>query len=97
MKVLVTGSKGFVGKNLCSVIRRREDLVVYEYDLNNASDDLDSALSQVDCIFHLAGVNRPKDKAEFETGNAGSIEDICQKLTADGSQAQNRAFIFYTG
>jgi UDP-2-acetamido-2,6-beta-L-arabino-hexul-4-ose reductase len=70
-----------VGKNLCSVIRRCEDLVVYEYDLNYSSDDLYSALSQADCIFHLAGVNRPKDKAEFETGNAGSIENICQKLT----------------
>ena len=82
-KVLVTGSKGFVGKNLCAV-RRREDVELYEYDVNNKPEDLDSALREVDCIIHLAGVNRPKNPGEFETGNTGSIDEICVKLKAIG-------------
>ena len=79
-RVLVTGSKGFVGRNLCSVLRRREDIELYEYDVNNKPEDLDSALGKVDCIIHLAGVNRPEDPKEFETGNAGSLKEICSKL-----------------
>ena len=79
-KVLVTGSMGFVGRNLCAVLRQREDIELYEYDVNNKPEDLDSALGKIDCIIHLAGVNRPEDPKEFETGNAGSLEEICSKL-----------------
>ena len=79
-KVLVTGSKGFVGKNLCAVLRRSEDVELYEFDVDNRSEDLDSALGKVDCIIHLAGVNRPEDPREFETGNTGSLKEICSKL-----------------
>ncbi|MBW2660879.1 MAG: NAD-dependent epimerase/dehydratase family protein, partial [Deltaproteobacteria bacterium] len=79
-KVLVTGSNGFIGKNLCAVLRRHEDVELYEYDVKNNSEDLDIALGKIDCIIHLAGVNRPKNPDEFETGNAGSIKDICIKL-----------------
>ena len=70
-KVLVTGSKGFVGRNLCAVLRRREDVELYEYDVNSKPEDLDSALGKIDCIIHLAGVNRPENPDEFETGNTG--------------------------
>jgi UDP-2-acetamido-2,6-beta-L-arabino-hexul-4-ose reductase len=83
-KVLVTGSKGFVGRNLCAVLRRREDVELYEYDVDNKPEDLDSALREVDCIIHLAGVNRPENPDEFETGNTGSIDEICVKLKAIG-------------
>ncbi|MDL1980913.1 MAG: NAD-dependent epimerase/dehydratase family protein [Deltaproteobacteria bacterium] len=79
-RVLVTGSKGFVGKNLCAVLRRREDVELYKYDLNSDISELYEALQQVDCIIHLAGVNRPEDPGEFETGNAGSLKEICSKL-----------------
>ena len=79
-KVLVTGSKGFVGKNLCAVLRRRDDVELYEYDLDKKPAELNVALQQVDCIIHLAGVNRPEDPGEFETGNAGSLKEICSKL-----------------
>jgi len=79
-KVLVTGSNGFVGRNLCAVLRLREDVELYEYDVNNRLEDLDRALGKVDCIIHLAGVNRPEDPREFETGNAGSLKEICLKL-----------------
>ncbi len=79
-KVLVTGARGFVGRNLCSVLGRRDDIELYEFDIDNNPAELDTALQQVDCIIHLAGVNRPEDPKEFETGNVGSIKDICDKL-----------------
>ena len=79
-KVLVTGSKGFVGRNLCAVLKRREDIELYEYDIDKKQAELNVALQQVDCIIHLAGVNRPQKPDEFETGNVGSIKDICDKL-----------------
>ena len=83
-RVLVTGSKGFVGRNLCAVLRRCEDVELYEYEVNSKPEDLDSALREVDCIIHLAGVNRPEDPKEFETGNAGSLKEICSKLQEVG-------------
>jgi UDP-2-acetamido-2,6-beta-L-arabino-hexul-4-ose reductase len=79
-KVLVTGSKGFVGKNLCAVLRRCEDVELYEYDIDKKQAELNIALQQVDFIIHLAGVNRPEDTNEFETGNAGSLKEICSKI-----------------
>ena len=79
-RVLVTGSMGFVGRNLCAVLRRREDVEFYEYDTDNKQEELDVALQQVDCIIHLAGVNRPQKPDEFETGNVGLTEEICGKL-----------------
>ena len=83
-KVLVTGSKGFVGKNLCAVLRRREDVKLYEYDIDNKPAELDAALQRVDCIIHLAGVNRPQNPDEFETGNVGFVDEICGKLQGLG-------------
>jgi UDP-2-acetamido-2,6-beta-L-arabino-hexul-4-ose reductase len=76
-KVLVTGSKGFIGRNLCAALRRREDVELYEYDVNSKPEDLHSALGKIDCIIHLAGVNRPQKPDEFETGNVGLTEEIC--------------------
>jgi UDP-2-acetamido-2,6-beta-L-arabino-hexul-4-ose reductase len=83
-KVLVTGSKGFVGKNLCTVLRRREDVELYEYDVDSKPEELDSVLGKVDCIIHLAGVNRPENPDEFETGNTDSLKGICSKLQEIG-------------
>lgn len=80
MKILVTGAKGFVGKNLCSVLRAREGDDLFEYDVDSKPADLDAALKEADVIYHLAGVNRPLHPEEFETGNTGSIEEICIKL-----------------
>ena len=82
MKILVTGAKGFVGKNLCCALynlqdgkdRTRPDLhidEVYEYDLDTPEEKLDEYCERADFVFHLAGVNRPKDNAEFVKGNFG--------------------------
>ncbi|SMC43357.1 UDP-2-acetamido-2,6-beta-L-arabino-hexul-4-ose reductase [Desulfocicer vacuolatum DSM 3385] len=79
-KILVTGSKGFVGRNLCAVLRQHEDIILYEYDVNSQPEELDDFLAEADCIIHLAGVNRPENPDEFETGNTGSIDEICLKL-----------------
>ena len=82
MKILVTGAKGFVGKNLCCALynlqagkdRTRQNLhidEIYEYDLDTPEEKLDEYCEKADFVFHLAGVNRPKDNAEFMQGNFG--------------------------
>ena len=82
MNILVTGAKGFVGKNLCAALknirdgkdRTRPDLhidEVFEYDLDTPKEKLDESCERADFVFHLAGVNRPKDNAEFMQGNFG--------------------------
>ncbi len=97
MKVLVTGAKGFVGKNLVCALknvqegkdRTRGDLQIeqiWEYDLDTPASVLDEACAEADFVFHLAGVNRPKDKAEFMTGNAGFTETLLQKLRDCGNR-----------
>ena len=79
-KVLVTGANGFIGKNLCTVLQRCEDVKLYEYDIGKKQAELNTVLQQVDCIIHLAGVNRPQEPDEFVTGNVGLTEEICDKL-----------------
>jgi UDP-2-acetamido-2,6-beta-L-arabino-hexul-4-ose reductase len=86
MNVLVTGSKGFVGRNLCSVLLTMSNVSVLEFDCDNTPAELETMLGEADVIFHLAGVNRPKNEEEFKSGNAGLTEDICTIL-----QRLNRA------
>ena len=81
MKILVTGAKGFVGRNLCLTLEQMPDIEVLKYDLGDEAK-LDSYIAECDFVMHLAGVNRPKDPAEFTTGNAVFTEDILEKLAA---------------
>ena len=81
MKILVTGAKGFVGRNLCLTLEQMPDIEVLKYDLGDEAK-LDSYIAECDFVIHLAGVNRPKDPAEFQTGNAVFTEDILEKLAA---------------
>lgn len=81
MKVLVTGAKGFVGRNLCLTLEQMPDIEVLKYDLGD-EPKLDDYVAQCDFVMHLAGVNRPKDPAEFKTGNTVFTEDILEKLAA---------------
>lgn len=71
MKILVTGAKGFIGKNLIAELRNKQYGDIYEYDLDTDSSLLDSYCREADFVFHLAGVNRPDDAAEFMRGNYG--------------------------
>jgi UDP-2-acetamido-2,6-beta-L-arabino-hexul-4-ose reductase len=80
MNVLVTGSKGFVGRNLCSVLRLLSHVTVLEFDCDNVPEELEGMLAEAEVIFHLAGVNRPKNDEEFKSGNAGLTEEICAIL-----------------
>ena len=81
MKVLVTGAKGFVGRNLCLSLGQMPDIEVLKYDLGDEAK-LDGFLAECDFVMHLAGVNRPKDPEEFKAGNAVFTEDILEKLAA---------------
>ena len=82
MKILVTGAKGFVGRNLCAQLRNIQegkakcygDVVVeavYEYDIDSTAAELDAYCRDCDFVFNLAGVNRPKTQEEFMQGNFG--------------------------
>lgn len=84
MKILITGSDGFVGRNLKVALKRLEGLTLYEYDLETGADVLEEGLLQADLVFHLAGVNRPQTDEEFHTGNTGSTEEMCRKLKETG-------------
>ncbi len=84
MRILVTGANGFVGKNLCVELARREGVRLWRYDLESAPGDLDEALASAEVIFHLAGVNRPRNADEFRAGNTGFTDEICRKLIDSG-------------
>ena len=81
--VLVTGSAGFLGKNLCTHLTCRNDLIVNQYDLApppTPPSDLQKFVAEADVIFHLAGVNRPENVADFEKGNAGFTQMLVDLL-----------------
>jgi UDP-2-acetamido-2,6-beta-L-arabino-hexul-4-ose reductase len=80
MEILVTGSNGFVGRNLCSALRTMENVRLSAYDCDNTPSELERILGEAEVIFHLAGVNRPKSEEEFKTGNVGLTEEICSIL-----------------
>lgn len=82
MKILVTGAKGFVGKNHCAQLKNIKDGKdrrfpelridgVFEYDLDSTPEELDAWCKEADFVFNLAGVNRPKETSEFMEGNFG--------------------------
>ncbi|GGI67295.1 UDP-2-acetamido-2,6-beta-L-arabino-hexul-4-ose reductase [Shewanella gelidii] len=84
MKILVTGAEGFIGKNLCFQLVESGFDDLLKIDRDNSKDDLDNALKVADFIFHLAGVNRPKNESEFREGNANLTSYIVAKLQEFG-------------
>ena len=93
MKILVTGAKGFVGKNLCAQLNNIKDgkarcygdlqiEAVFEYDLDSTPEQLDQWCKECDFVFNLAGVNRPKDNDEFMKGNFGFASTLLDTLKA---------------
>lgn len=79
--VLVTGSNGFVGRNLVAHLQPDENIRLLRFDVHNTDQELVAYLKQADFVFHLAGVNRPEHESEFQTGNAdltGQIVEILQ-------------------
>lgn len=97
MKILVTGAKGFVGKNLCAALRNIKDGkdrrfpelkidAVYEYDIDNTAEELDAWCRDCDFVFNLAGVNRPKETSEFMAGNFGFASTLLDTLKKYGNK-----------
>lgn len=93
MKILVTGAKGFVGKNLVAELHNRKESGycniedVFEFDINTDATLLDNYAKEVDFVFHLAGVNRPKDEKEFMEGNYGFTTTLLNALKKYGNKA----------
>ena len=99
MRVLVTGAKGFVGRNLCCALKNIRDgkdrreryqgflpLEVLEYDVDSTPEELEEYCTRADFVFNLAGVNRPKEKAEFMEGNFGFASELLDRLEAHGNR-----------
>ena len=97
MNILITGSKGFVGKNLCEVLktladgrnRTHPDLSVgdiFEYDIDTDPSLLDKYCAKADFVFNLAGVNRPRDNCEFMQGNFGFASTLLNTLKKHGNK-----------
>ncbi len=95
MKILVTGARGFVGKNLVETLKavaagkdrfhslklkEDEELIIYEYDIDSTPADLEKYCADCDFVFNLAGVNRPKDNSEFMAGNFGFASTLLDTL-----------------
>lgn len=80
MKILVTGANGFIGKNLIANLKHKEYTNILEYDLNTNPALLDEYCKEADFIYHLAGVNRPKDQSEFMKGNFGLTFNLIKLL-----------------
>lgn len=86
MKILVTGAKGFVGKNLIAELRNRGYHDIYEYDLDTKEELLDTYCRDCDFVFNLAGVNRPKEASEFMDGNFGFVSRLLDNLDRFGNK-----------
>ncbi|RGV30818.1 NAD-dependent epimerase/dehydratase family protein, partial [Bacteroides uniformis] len=97
MKILVTGVRGFVGRNLVSQLHNirdgkarnygiaGEELAIYEYDMDSDPAELDVYCRQADFVFNLAGVNRPQDASEFMKGNFGFASTLLDTLKKYGN------------
>ena len=98
MKILVTGAKGFVGKNLCSQLKNIKDGKarcygdlrideVFEYDMNSTPEELEYYCKEADFVFNLAGINRPQNPEEFMQGNFGFASTLLDTLQKNNNKA----------
>ena len=96
MKILITGAKGFVGRNLCESLKNLRDgkdrtrpnvkiEEIYEYDIDSTEQELDEYCKNADFVFNFAGVNRPKNQDEFMQGNFGFASELLDALKKHGN------------
>lgn len=97
MNVLVTGASGFIGKNLCAALKNikygkdktRPNIKIdeiFEFDKGVSENDFESFCEKADFVFHLAGVNRPENVAEYADGNVGLTEKLVSELKKSGNR-----------
>lgn len=97
MKILVTGARGFVGKNLCAQLKNIRDgkarcygdlsvTEIYEYDIDSTAEELERYCKDCDFVFNLAGVNRPQNTEDFMRGNFGFASTLLDTLEKHGNK-----------
>lgn len=84
MNIVVTGAQGFIGKNLCVMLSEKGYESVIKITRDTPKDVIKHALASADFVYHLAGVNRPKDESEFTTSNADFTNFVVSELKANG-------------
>lgn len=84
MKILITGSNGFIGKNLSVFLKEQGNHSILELSRDTPETEFKDALLQCDFVFHLAGVNRPKNNLEFKIDNIGLTSFIIETLRSSG-------------
>ena len=87
MRILVTGAKGFIGKNLVAELKNRQYNEIYECDKDTTEEQLDSYVKDCEFVFHLAGVNRPQNEEEFMKGNFGFTSILLNKLKENNNKS----------
>ena len=80
MKILITGAKGFMGRNLVAALASTGSHALYCYDVDSNESELDAYCRDCEFVFHLAGVNRPKEQGEFMAGNFGFTDTLLSAL-----------------
>lgn len=87
MKILITGSKGFIGKNLISHLQELEEIEIITYDIEDSFEKIENNIMDVKYIFHLAGINRPQTPEEFYKGNTDLTKKIVDLIKNTNSSA----------
>jgi UDP-2-acetamido-2,6-beta-L-arabino-hexul-4-ose reductase len=87
MNVVITGSQGFIGRNLLARLGQDSGYAFSAFDRDDPPDRLHAALAEADLVVHLAGINRPQSEEEFQTGNVDLTVDACNRLLGGGRSA----------
>ncbi|MGB6006483.1 UDP-2-acetamido-2,6-beta-L-arabino-hexul-4-ose reductase [Castellaniella sp.] len=94
-KVLITGADGFIGKNLQLYLSERSDVQMVSFTRSNTTEQLPDLLADVDFVFHLAGVNRPQDPVEFDSGNHALTQALCDAVAGlDSAEGRLPSVVF---
>ena len=88
VKIVVTGANGFIGKNLMQRLALIEGASIHPYDIDSEPQSLEAMLEGCDIVFHLAGINRPKDQGEYMEGNFGFTKTLLDTLDRVGCKAK---------
>ena len=81
-RTLVTGANGFIGRNLVAALEQLPNVSVLKFGVENTCDQLRAFVAEADFVFHLAGINRPRNVQDFDSGNRGLTEELLAMLRA---------------